>query len=140
MKYPNVVWAGRDQVKLATLPAVVMCPKCVISFLSTTPPHPPSHPSYQKAKSHKRHRSCTSNHRTTLVLLGLSPPLLTPTHRIQKDFSSGGKYQVFGHMDEMGGCSWREGKETGAENAHKASRVQICGLKTALVHPHCLWV
>lgn len=104
-------------------------------------PHPHTHlptPAI-KRQSHKReaHRLMHQHSSHTLVLLGLSPlPSPHTPHRIQKDFSSGGKYQVFGHMDEMWGCSWREGKRQVQKMLTKPQAVQICGLKTALVHPH----
>lgn len=51
---------------------------------------------------------------------------------MQKDFSSGGKYQVFGQMDEMGDVAGEKKggrEESGTENAHKASSSSNLWLK-----------
>lgn len=91
VKYPNVVWAGRYH-EACNLLAVVMCPKCVISFLfqchTPTPTFPPQL-SEGRVTIEQHTDSCTNAHRTTLVLLGLSPlPSPHPHTEYRKTFQA----------------------------------------------------
>lgn len=91
VKYPNVVWAGRYH-EACNLLAVVMGPKCVISFLfqchTPTPTFPPQL-SEGRVTIEQHTDSCTNTHRTTLVLLGLSPlPSPHPHTEYRKTFQA----------------------------------------------------